>query len=72
VAEEALRNQLRNLEETIGDLVRLAKSLPEGSFRDSFFDEIGARDSIASSMKLVSECWIFFDACLYWFFEITG
>jgi hypothetical protein len=43
-AEEALRNQLRDLEESIGSLVRLAKSQPEGKLRDRLFEEISTLD----------------------------
>jgi hypothetical protein len=50
-AEEALRNQLRDLEETIGSLVRLAKFQPEGTLRDRLFEEIGNLDSIADIMR---------------------
>jgi hypothetical protein len=50
-AEETLRNQLRDLEETIGRLVRLAKSRPEGKLRDRLFEEISSLDSIADVMR---------------------
>jgi hypothetical protein len=50
-AEEALRKSLCNLEETIGGLVRLAKSLPKGESRDRLFDEISALDVIADGIK---------------------
>ena len=50
-AEEILRNQLRDLEETIGSLVRLAKSQPEGELRDKLFEEISTLDSIADVMR---------------------
>jgi hypothetical protein len=48
---EAIANQLQNLEETITDLLALAKSLPEGEIRDKFLDEIGSLDSIADAIR---------------------
>jgi hypothetical protein len=50
-AEEALRNQLHNLEETISGLLQLAKSLPEGEIRARLIDKISALDSISDVMR---------------------
>jgi len=50
-AEEALRNQLHKLEETIGRLIRLKNSLEKGLLRDRLLAEISALDSIADVMR---------------------
>ena len=50
-AIEAIANQLQNLEETITDLLALAKSLPEGEIRDELLDEIGSLDLIADAIR---------------------
>jgi hypothetical protein len=50
-AEEALRRQLHNLEETIGRLIRLKDSLPQGTVRNRILAEISALDSIADVQR---------------------
>lgn len=50
-ALEALRNQRQHLEETIGKLVALMQSHPEGRVRDGLLDEISALDVIAGVMR---------------------
>lgn len=49
---EAPSNYLQNLEETIGQLRRLANILPEGKLRDQMLDEVGALAAIADVTKL--------------------
>jgi hypothetical protein len=51
IAEEAIRNQLHNLERTIGQLVEMAKALPEGNLRNELFDKISCLDSIGDVMR---------------------
>jgi hypothetical protein len=51
IAEEAIRNQLHHLEETIGRLIRLKDALDESSFRDRLLEEINALDSIADVIR---------------------
>lgn len=51
VAEEAIRNQLHNLEDTIQKFVALAKPLQEGELRDRLFDRISELDSIADVIR---------------------
>lgn len=50
-ALESIRGQLHNLEETIGRVVQLQKSLPEGPGSDQLWEEISALDSIADVMR---------------------
>jgi len=50
-AEEAIGNQLRNLEDTIQKLVALAKPLQEGELRDRLFDRIRELDSIVDVIR---------------------
>jgi len=50
-ALESLRGLLHNLEEIIGRLVRLQKSLPAGLGREQLLEEISALDSIADVMR---------------------
>jgi hypothetical protein len=48
---EVLRTCLRNLEESIADLLQITRSLPEGELRNRLLDEVSALDSIADSMR---------------------
>ena len=48
---EALPNQQQNLVETIGKLVEIIKSLPEGEARDRLLDKIDCLDAIADVIK---------------------
>ena len=48
---EALRNCLRNLEETIASLVSMTTTLMKSVTRDLLFDAIGKLDSIADLMR---------------------
>ena len=52
---EGLRNCLRNLEETIGSLVELMLSLPEGPIREQLLEEVSCLDSIADVMRKAME-----------------
>jgi hypothetical protein len=51
-AEEALRNNLEVLTETIGRIVLIAKSMPAGERRNSLFDEISNLDVVAETAKI--------------------
>ena len=51
VAEEAIRNQLHNLEDTIASLLEFKDSLTKESERDRLFEEISALDSIADVIR---------------------
>ncbi len=51
VAEEAIRNQLHSLEETIRQLIQMEKALPEGDHRNQLFDKIACLDSIADVIR---------------------
>jgi len=48
---ESLRNNQEYLTKTIGSLVKLMKSLPEGEHRDRLLDEISKLDVIAGGIK---------------------
>ena len=50
-AFQALCNSLRNLEETIVELLELNQLLPEGELRNKLVDEISALDAIADGMR---------------------
>jgi hypothetical protein len=58
-ALEALSGQLHNLEETIGRLLELMKSLPEGEIRETLFREISCLDAISDVMRQA------LDSCTY-------
>ncbi len=51
IAEVAIRDKVKYLEETIGGIVLIAKSLPEGDQRNALFDEISNLDVIAETIK---------------------
>jgi hypothetical protein len=51
-ALEALRHKQHNLEETIGRLVNLMESLPEGSVRTRLCEEISCLDSIRDVFEI--------------------
>ena len=53
---EALRNQLHNLEETIGRLLEMTKSLPEGETRNWLLEEISALGLIADVIRQAVDC----------------
>ena len=48
---ESLHNQHENLVATIGSLVKLLKSMPEGEHRDRLLDRISELDVIAGGIK---------------------
>lgn len=48
---ESLRNHQGYLVETIGSLVKLLKSMPEGKHRDRLLDEISKLDVIDGGIK---------------------
>jgi hypothetical protein len=50
-ALEALRKQLHNLEDTIGDLHRLTRSAPSDPAWDQVRDAVSCLDSIADVMR---------------------
>ena len=50
-AMESLQNQQKYLEQTIGRLVKLMKTLPQGKARDTLLNEISALDVIAGGIR---------------------
>jgi len=50
-ALEAIRNQQHHLEETIGRILALMKTLPEGEARDGLLEEISCLDVIAEVIR---------------------
>jgi hypothetical protein len=50
-AMESFRNQQQYLEQTIGRLVKLMKTLPQGRARDTLLNEISALDVIAGGIR---------------------
>ena len=52
---EGLRNCLRNLQETIGSLVELMLTLPEGPTRKQLLEEVSCLDAIADGMRKALE-----------------
>jgi hypothetical protein len=49
---EALGNQQHNLVETIGSLLEIMKSLPDGEARNQLLDEISCLDVLAEVMRM--------------------
>ena len=55
VAEEAIRNQLHSRARTIGQLVKMAKALPEGDLINKLFNKVTCLDSIADVIRQTLE-----------------
>jgi hypothetical protein len=55
---EALHNQQQNLVETIGKLVGIMKTLPEGEARSKLVDQISCLDVIAEVTKRALDSFI--------------
>ncbi len=46
-----IRDQLRNFEESVAQLLELAKLLPAGDLKQELFYEVGYLDSIADAIR---------------------